>query len=118
MGSEERDTDTVIQLLVCDCGGAEPLARSVLKSAGVENWLKTPIERGRQRAVNWLENLPDQLKSTPEYGALRLFLKGRGKFSVVVGFTTNEFKWADVGNGRINEKMDGEIIARHFEKIT
>lgn len=107
----------MIQLLTCDCGGAEPLARSVLKSAGVKDWLKTPIARGRQKAIAWLEALPDNLKKTPEYQALQLSLKGRGRFSIVVGFTTDEFKWADVGSGKINEKLDGEVIAKHFENM-
>lgn len=107
----------MIQLLTCDCGGAEPLARSVLKTAGVKDWLKTPIARGRQKATEWLDSLPETLKQTPEYQALQLSLKGRGKFSVVVGFSTTEFKWADVGSGRINEKLDGEVIAKHFENM-
>ena len=104
----------MIQLLTCDCGGAEPIARSVLKSAGVENWLKIPIARGRQNALKWLESLPQELQRTPEHGALMLSLKGRGKFSVVVGYSGDEFKWADVGSGRLNEKLDGEVIAKHF----
>lgn len=107
----------MIQLLTCDCGGAEPLARSVLKSAGIENWLKVPIVRGRTNALNWLENLPEELKALPEYGALMLSLKGRGKFSIVLGYTSDEMKWADVGSGRLNEKLDGEIIASHFENV-
>lgn len=107
----------MIHLLTCDCGGAEPLARSVLKSAGVENWLKVPIEKGRQRAVNWLETLPDQLKGTPEYGALMLSLKGRGRFSIIVGYTSDTFKWADVGSSNLTEKLDGEVLAKHFENI-
>lgn len=117
MGLEERNKNTVIQLLVCDCGGAEPLARSVLKSAGVQDWLKIPIARGRQKATAWLDSLPDNLKRTPEYQALQLSLKSRGKFSIVVGFTTVDFKWADVGSGKINEKLDGEVIAKHFEHM-
>ena len=107
----------MLMLLTCDCGGAEPMARSVLKSAGVKEWLKTPIARGRQKATEWLDSLPETLKHTPEYQALQSSLKNRGKFSVVVGFTTNEFKWADVGSGKINEKLDGEVIAKHFENM-
>lgn len=107
----------MIRLLTCDCGGAEPLARSVLRSAGVNDWLKTPISRGRQNAMDWLVTLPDNLKALPEYGALVLSLKGRGRFSVVVGYTANEFKWADVGSGKMSDKLDGEVLAKHFEKL-
>lgn len=107
----------MIRLLTCDCGGAEPLARSVLKSAGIEDWLKTPISRGRQNALDWLASLPEELQKTPEYGALMLSMKGRGRFSVVVGYSKDEFKWADVGSGKINEKLDGEVIAKHFENM-
>ena len=106
-----------VMLLTCDCGGAEPLARSVLKSAGVQNWLKTPIVKGRQNATMWLDTLPEKIKSLPEFQALQLSLKNRGRFSVVVGYTASEFKWADVGSGKINEKLDGEVIAKHFENM-
>lgn len=106
-----------IMLLTCDCGGAEPLARSVLKSAGVQDWLKTPIARGRQKATEWINSLPENLRNTQECQALLYSLKGRGKFSVVVGFTTGEFKWADVGSGKISEKLDGEVIAKHYENM-
>lgn len=107
----------MIRILICDCSGSEPLARSVLKSAGVEDWLKAPIERGRQRSVSWLESLPDQLKQTPEYGALQLSLKGRGRFSIIVGYTNDVFKWADVGSGKLSDKLDGEVLAKRFEKL-
>ena len=93
------------------------MARAVLKSAGVRNWLKTPIVKGRQRAINWLNGLPENLNKTPECQALIKSIKDRGRFSVVVGFTTNMFRWADVGSGKVNEKLDGEIIAKHFENI-
>lgn len=93
------------------------MARSVLKSAGVQDWLKVPIAKGHQRANDWLNGLPDNLKKTAECQALMKSLNRRGKFSVVVGYTTTQFKWADVGSGKINEKLDGEVIAKHFERI-
>ena len=107
----------MLQILICDCSGSESIARSVLKSAGVQNWLKVPIVKGKQNAAMWLDALPDALRQTPELQALKLSLKSRGKFSVIVGYTQTEFKWADVGSGKLNEKLDGEIIAKHFEGL-
>ena len=107
----------MLMLLTCDCGGAEPLARSILKTAGVENWLKVPIARGRQAALKWVDSLPPELASLPEVGALRSSISGRGKFSIVVGYTQSELKWAAVGSGRLQEKLDGEVIAKHYENM-
>lgn len=102
-------------LLACQCGGSEPMVRSTLQSAGVKDWLKVPVKKGKQASLDWMDMCPDYIKSTLEWGALRNFIVNHGKFAVVVGYNDHIFKWSDVAAGSLQAKLDAEVIAKKFE---
>lgn len=105
----------MLVLLTCQCGGAEPMVRSVLQTAGVKDWLKVPVKKGKKAATDWLDMCPDKIKSTLEWGALRNFIVNNGKYAVIVGYNDLMFKWSDVAAGSIKAKLDAEVIAKKFE---
>ena len=102
-------------LLVCDCGGAEPLARSVLKEAGVADWLTTSLVRGHKNCLEWINKLNGDLRNGDKADALFMMIKNKSRFAVVAGYDDDHFEWADVSNGDIKSKLDGQIIAKQFE---
>lgn len=105
----------MLTLLVCNCGGAEPLARSVLKEAGVNDWLTTPLIKGNKNCLEWLNKLPTELRTMDVVDALFMMIKNHGRFAVVVGYDGEHFRWSDVASGNIKAKLDGEVIAKQFE---
>lgn len=102
-------------LLVCNCGGAEPLARSVLKEAGVKDWLTTSLVRGHKNCLEWINKLPSTTRNLDVTDALFMMIKNKSKFAVVVGYDDDHFRWADVANGDLKSKLDGQVIAKQFE---
>ena len=102
-------------LLVCNCGGAEPLARSVLKEAGVKDWLVTSLVRGNKNCLEWINKLPSATRNLDVVDALFMMIKNKSRYAVIVGYDDEHFRWSDVANGSIKAKLDGEVIAKQFE---
>ena len=104
----------MIAVVTCACGGAEEMARSVLKNGGFGNWLKMPIARGKEQTEYVMNSLRGRYGSNDKFKALDSYYKGRSSYIILIGYDKGEFKWADVARGTIKERLDGEILVRDF----
>ena len=98
--------------LICDCGGAEPLIRSVFKEAGLGNWLSVPVSKGKKASLEFLESRG--MTDNPTLSALAYHIRQASAFVVVLGWDNAEIRWADVHNGGIKNRLDAQIIASQF----
>lgn len=104
----------MLTCLRCDCAGSEGLLRTVLYNAKIPNWNEVEVIVGEKASLAWLNSLSDTYRKTMDWGALRSFLSGRGRFAVIVGYDDTNFTWADVSLGNIKARLDGEILAARF----
>lgn len=104
----------MIAIVTCTCGGAEGLARTVLKNGGHPDWLNVPIASGAKQTEYVLDTLKDKYGSAPGYAALRDFVKNHGRYVVVIGFNGKVFAWTDISRGTLKDRLDAEILVNEF----
>ena len=104
----------MIAIVTCTCGGAENMARTVLKNGGHPNWLNEPVAQGKSQTKYVLDALRSRYKDDPAFQALEQFTSKAGKYIVVIGYDKNVFKWTDVARGKLKDRIDGEIIVKEF----
>lgn len=101
-------------LLTCDCGGAEPLVRNVLREASVSNWMTYEIHKGKEHCRTIVSYLPAEYAAHLSYRALVDFLANAGAFAVIVGYDKNRFFWEDIHANAPVEHMRAIAIAEEF----
>ena len=108
-----------LKILACTCGNSANLARNTLKKIKGFPWLEFPVTRGKQKVIKELEAMPDFVKASEQYRALRAMLTHKSKFVVFFGYSTENQAviWADVASGKLQEKIDAELIAEKYEKL-
>lgn len=104
----------MIAVITCACGGAEEMARSILRQGEYEDWLKMPIAKGKDQSKYVMDSLRSRYQNNDNFKALDAYYPGRSSYIVVIGYDKDNFKWADVARGKIKERLDGEIIVRNF----
>lgn len=108
-----------LKVYACTCGGSENTARQILKTAKIADWLKVPVVKGKNKVAADMEKLPEFVKNSAQYKALRGLLTHKSKFVVFFGYSTEHQAviWADVAGGRLSGKIDGQIIAEKYYKL-
>lgn len=108
-----------LKIFACTCGNSTNLARRTLKQAKNVPWLEFPITRGKKLVMKEMEELPDFVKNSAEYKALKAMLGHKSKFVVFFGYSTETQAviWADVASGKLQEKLDGQLIAEKYYDI-
>lgn len=108
-----------LKVYVCTCGGSENTARQLLKAAKNVPWLQVPIIKGKNKTAAELEKLPQFVKDSAEFKALKAMLIHKSKFVIFLGYSTEHQAviWADVASGKMKEKLDGQTIAEKYYAI-
>lgn len=104
----------MLAIVSCTCGGAESLARQVLKDGGCNYWIDVPIYQGPETFNCFMDSLPEKVKESEEAEILKFHVGMSGSYVIIVGYTENKLVWADVKNGGIKDRLDAEIIAGNF----
>lgn len=100
----------MILVCTCQCGSVDSLVRNFLKSAGYEDWLSIPINRGREKSLAILNYLPP----TPEKEMLKNFLKGASKWAVIIGYDDTTVKWSDIAHNGPKSRIEAEFVVKAF----
>jgi len=103
-----------ICVLACDCGSSEQLARQALHRYEYKNWAMEPIYQGKAHSLQSVENLLRKFPQNPQLESLFNFIKGSGKWVVILGHDDQEVRWADISRNRMKEDADAEAIVRDF----
>lgn len=96
--------------VACNCGSSDKLIRSRLQRFGYKDFLKIKIDKGKDKSLAALNNIPQY----PEVDLLRNHIKDRSKYAVVLGCSENGCRWADVARGDVKEDIELELIVKNF----
>lgn len=96
----------------CQCGSVNNLIQGFLKSAGCEYWLDVPIRKGKQKSLDFLNQLPQ----VSETDMLRNHIKSASKWAVIIGYDpdTNQLKWSDISQNSTKTKIEAELLVENF----
>lgn len=92
-----------IEILTCNCGGVENLARKFLRPL-VPNYMQIPLYQGQKARERAQQLDPD--------GALPQFLTKRGRYVVIVATDTKPPLWENIGSGDNTSKIRAEILVK------
>lgn len=100
----------MIKVIACYCGSSDSLVRSFLKSINYEHWLDIPVDRGKEKSLAIVNQLP----SAPEKDMLRSFLSGASKWAVIIGYDDKTIKWSDIAHNGPKSRIEAEFVVKRF----
>lgn len=100
----------MLSVLLCRCHNSEPLARKTLRESHYENWQSQPVIKGKEACLNFLDTLP----MNKEISHLKDYIRRSSSWSVIIGTDGENYEWADVGHGKIVDKLDAERIVEQY----
>lgn len=101
----------MIKIVACHCGSSDSLVRNFLHSISYSGWLNIPIEKGREKSLSVINQLPP----SNEKEMLKNFLKNASKWAVIIGYNDTETKWSDIAHSWPKSKIEAEALVRHFK---
>ena len=104
----------MLALLICNCHNSESLGRRALREAGVAKWLSVKSYKGRGASLSFCHELEDYCEDNSDVPSLMNYIKQKGSYVIVVGYTENGFMWADYGNGKTKDSVKAKMIAKEF----
>lgn len=116
MGFVERKSGSImaLKILACNCGGAEPVARSVLQEAGVENWMTVDIHKGKEHCKTILNYFPEPFHKLLAFQGLLTHIEENSKYAVILGYDDEYLFWEDVASNSPIEVTRAKVIAQRF----
>lgn len=103
----------MIQIITCECGSAEGLARKLLRGV-TSDYLTYPVYKGKAKSRGVLDSLPDYVRETETIAKLYELLANKSKYVVVIGYDDHSVGWADVMHGTPKEFLDGQVILEKY----
>lgn len=104
----------MLAIFACQCATSELKARRVLMDAKIKNYLGVRCYTGKTSINIGLENMPEEVKKSTHWLALRELVNSKSTYSVIAGWDQNQMRWSDIYDGRIESVVPGEKIAEHF----
>ena len=101
----------MIRIIACHCGSSDSLVRNFLKSIGYEQWLDIPIEKGKDKSLAVLNQLPPSL----EKDMLRNLLKDASKWAIIIGYDDTSVKWSDIAHSWPRSKIEAEALVEYYK---
>ena len=101
----------MLAVVACHCGSSDSLVRSFLKSIGYQDWLSIPIEKGREKSLSVINQLPP----APEKEMLKNLLKNASKWAIIIGYDGTSMKWSDISHNGPKSRIEAEALVHHFE---
>lgn len=101
----------MIKVVACMCGSSDSLVRNFLKRTGYKDWLSIPVEKGRERSLSVINQLPP----TPEKEMLKNLLKNASKWAIIIGYDETSMKWSDISHNGPKSRIEAEALVHHFE---
>lgn len=99
-----------IGVIACHCGSSDSLVRNFLKSVGYPDWMNIPVNKGKEKSIAFLNQLPP----TPEKEMLRNFLKDASKWAVIIGYDQENMKWSDIAHNGPKSRIEAEFVVKNF----
>ena len=100
----------MIKICTCYCGSSDSLVRNFLKSINYEHWLDIPIERGKDKSLSLLKQIPP----SAEKEMLKSFLSNSSKWAVVIGYNDQAVRWSDIAHNSTKSRIEAEFVVRNF----
>lgn len=104
----------MLAIFACQCATSELKARRVLKNANIKNYLGVRCYTGKTAITIALENMPEAVKKTTDWRAVKELINTKSGYSVIVGWDEEKMRWSDIYDERIESVVPGEKIAQYF----
>ena len=100
-------------IISCQCGSSDSLIRTFLKSVGYTEWMSIPINKGKDKSLSVLNQLPN----TPEKEMLKSFLRDASKWAVIIGYTEDQMRWSDIAHNGPRSRIEAEFVVKKFSDL-
>lgn len=107
----------MLAILVCDCPGAENMARGTLQEGGVLNWMEVPVYVGEEKIQQFLDSLPSTLDGQIGRETIIPMVKNSSSYALVVGYTSRVIYWENVAENDLQSQVRGRTIAEKFANV-
>lgn len=101
----------MIKIIACYCGSSDSLVRNFLKSINYEHWLDISVEKGKDKSLSVVNQLPQ----TPEKDMLKSFLSNASKWAVIIGYDGETMRWSDIAHNGPKSKIEAEFVVKNYE---
>ena len=101
----------MIKVVACYCGSSDSLVRNFLKSINYEHWLDIPVERGKEKSLAVVNQLPP----APEKDMLKSLLSSASKWAIIIGYDDKTVKWSDIAHNGQKSKIEAEFVVKNYE---
>lgn len=102
----------MIALLLCNCGGAELLARQKLMGAGMKDYLAPKVYQGKEACLKFLEKFPETEK---EVGIAKVHVDIHSSYAIVFGWHEDgRIRWTDVSDPSVVAQLDVGVIVKNY----
>lgn len=102
-----------LAVVACMCGSSDSLVRNFLKKIGYSDWLSIPVEKGREKSLSVVNQLPP----TPEKEMLKNLLKNASKWVVIIGYDSTSVKWSDIAHNGPKSRIEAEFVVKSFSDL-
>lgn len=101
----------MIALLLCECGGAELMARQRLKDAGMKEYLEPVAYQGKEKCSKFLESFPQDDK---EIALAKIHIEDFSSYAIVFGYKNGRIRWTDVADPSPLAALDVGVIVENY----
>lgn len=100
----------MIRVIACFCGGSESLVRNFLHSINYPDWMSIPINKGKEKSLAVINQLP------PSDGKemLQSFLRDASKWAVIIGYDDTGCRWSDIAHNGPKSRIEAEFVVKKF----
>lgn len=103
----------MIRVVACMCGSSDSLVRNFLKKIGYSDWLSIPVEKGREKSLSVVNQLPP----APEKEMLKNLLKNASKWAIIIGYDSTSVKWSDIAHNGPKSRIEAEFVVKAFSNL-
>lgn len=103
----------MIRIVACHCGSSDSLVRNFLKKIGYSDWLSIPVEKGREKSLSVVNQLPP----APEKEMLKNLLKNASKWAIIIGYNETSLKWSDISHNGPKSRIEAEYVVKTFSHL-
>lgn len=104
----------MLKIIACECGSSENLIRQALHRYEYKNWAMEPINSGKAKSLQTIEELLRKYPRNPQLEALFSMVKNSGKWAVIIGYNDDEVRWSDISHNDFKSDVEAENIVEIF----
>lgn len=103
----------MIAVVACRCPNALTKIYKFFRPL-VENWMDIPVYQGRTTAQEFIAKFSGYPMGPKSPHELMKFIDKAGRYIAIIGYTEDDFTWADISHNSPQDVADAELIVEQF----